>query len=372
MDVSKCIKKLLIREPFYGIFALGLNKKFSTEIDTAAVCLNGINTELLINKNWFDTLDEDTAIGVIQHELSHILFGHLTIDEYYEDHELLNYATDCECNSYIPILQKEPYVYPSKFQMPNGQGTKWYYENIRQYAQNAGYYIPEFGDSHKFWKDFADLSNAEKEIVKQQINAQIKHAAEETQKTCGNIPGQFKEYVDSLFKERESVFNWKKYFRRVIGNSIESFIKSTRYKPSRRFKGQPGNILKFKPKVLVAVDTSGSVSNDELSDFFTEIEHLHKSGITVDIIEFDTCITNKFTYKNKNQKIEICGRGGTDVTEAWNYYISHREYSTFVIFTDGYLNYSDLSHCSNVIWVISSSGQKANYPGISIYIPKWN
>lgn len=368
MDLSQVIKKLLIREPFYGIFALGLNKYYSDDIDTAGVCRNGINTELIVNKKWFDSLNDDTQVAVIQHELNHILMGHLTIDDLYDDSTLLNYACDCEVNSYIPLLQREPYVYPKAYNMGDKQGTKYYYEALKAYGKE----LSQDFDSHKFWKDFNDLTDAEKELVKQQVNALAKHTAEEIIKGQGNIPGYLKQYIDNLFKDRDPVFNWKAYFRRVIGNSIESFIKSTRYRPSHRFKGQPGNILKFKPKVLVAVDTSGSVSDDELSDFFSEIDHLHRSGITVDVLEFDTCITNKFTYKNKKQKIEICGRGGTDVTEAWNYYKNHREYSTFVIFTDGYLSYDNLPHCNNVVWVISSSGQKANYPGISIYIPKWN
>ena len=374
MDIEHALKKLLIREPFYGIFLLGLNRYYSNDIETAGVCRRGINTELVINKEWFESLSDDEAVSAIQHEIMHILFGHILMDKYYTNHDLLNYAADCEVNSYISILQKEPYIYPARFNMPDKQGVKWYYENFEKYAKEAGYNIINVSQigSHKFWKDFADLSDAEKELVKQQIDYQAKQTAEQVVKQQGTIPGEFKEYIDNLFKEREAVFNWKAYFRRVVGNSIEAFLKSTRYKPSRRFKGQPGNILKFKPRVLVAVDTSGSVSNDELSDFFTEIDHLHRSGITVDVLEFDTHITNKFTYKNKNQKIEICGRGGTDCTEAWEYYRNHNEYSTFVIFTDGYLYFKDLPHCNNVIWVISSSGQKADYPGISIYIPKWN
>ena len=376
MELQSALKKLLIREPFYGIFVLGLNKKYTTEIDTAAVCRNGINSELLVNKEWFESQNDEICVGTIQHELMHLLFQHVVLDDYYENHELLNIACDLEVNSYIPALQHEPFIYPAMFNMPERMGVKWYYENAIEYAKKAGYDLKAFIElqsikNHKFWKDFADLSDAEKELVKQQINSQAKHSAEQVMKQAGSIPDCFKEYINGLFKDREAIFNWKSYFRRVIGNSIESFIKSTRYRPSKRFKGNPGNTLKFKPKVLVAVDTSGSVSNNELSDFFTEIDHLHKSGITVDILEFDTRITNKFTYKNRNQKIEICGRGGTDVSEAWNYYSNHPEYSTFVIFTDGYLNYN-LPHRKNVIWIISSSGQKAEYPGITIYIPKWN
>ena len=312
-------------------------------------------------------------IGVIKHEVSHIIFGHLTMDKYYDNHTWLNYAADLEVNSYIPVLQVDPFYYPGKFKMSNGQGTKWYYDNLKEYAEKAGYEIvyEEF-DSHKFWKDFIKLPSAEQEVIKYQIEGYIKNVAEQTKKGCGNIPGQFEEYINGLFKENPPIFNWKKYFRRSVQNSIESSVKQTKYRPSKRFKDQPGNCIKFKPNVLVAVDTSGSISDDDLRNFFTEIDYLHKTGMCVDIIEFDTCITNKFTYKNKNQDIKICGRGGTDVTEAWKYYIQHKEYSTFVIFTDGYLSYQHLPHCNNVIWVISSTGQTANYPGTSIYMPEWN
>ena len=188
-------------------------------------------------------------------------------------------------------------------------------------------------------------------------------------KTCGSIPGQFSEYVNGLFKQKEAVFNWKAYFRRVIGNSIKTYIKSTRYKPSFRFKGQPGTCLKFKPKIMVAIDTSGSVSTKELSDFFSEVQHLYNSGVVVEIVEFDTCVQKRFTYKGLKTDIEIKGRGGTDMTEVYNLYVAHPEFSTLVVFTDGYLDINFPRH-KNMIWVISSEGKQQEYPGIAVYIPK--
>lgn len=164
---------------------------------------------------------------------------------------------------------------------------------------------------------------------------------------CGTIPGQFKEYIDNLFKQKESVFNWKGYFRRILGNSILMFLKSTRYKPSVRFPDSSGIILKSKPKVLVAVDTSGSVSSNELSDFFTEIQHLYKSGVQVDVVEFDTRIHTKFRYKGPKE-IPINGRGGTDATEVFKLYNADKSYSTLVVFTDGYLNIDRLK-AQNVV-----------------------
>ena len=127
--------------------------------------------------------------------------------------------------------------------------------------------------------------------------------------------------------------------------------------------------MKFKPTVLVAVDTSGSISNDELVEFFSEIEHIYRSGIRIEIVEFDTQIQNKFIYKGQKTDIKIVGRGGTDMSDVYNYYIANHNYSTLVVFTDGYLDVNFPKH-RNMIWVISSNGIKQSYPGLAIYIPK--
>jgi hypothetical protein len=52
MDISTACKRLLIKDPFYGIFLLGLNKYYSEKCPTACVVRNGINTELCINKKF--------------------------------------------------------------------------------------------------------------------------------------------------------------------------------------------------------------------------------------------------------------------------------------------------------------------------------
>ena len=50
------------------------------------------------------------------------------------------------------------------------------------------------------------------------------------------------------------------------------------------------------------------------------------------------------------------------------YYKEHRNYSSCIIFTDGYLDVN-VEPCQQLIWVISSKGQKQKYPGKVIYIP---
>ena len=75
-------------------------------------------------------------------------------------------------------------------------------------------------DDHGFWKDFSELSEAEKELVSNQIDSVVKNVTEQTQKLQGSIPAGLKSYIDSLFKVKPAVFNWKHYFRRLLGTAI--------------------------------------------------------------------------------------------------------------------------------------------------------
>ena len=371
MDLDRAVKTLLIREPFYGLFLLNLNRYYGDKCDTACVCRNGINTELCVNKKFWDTLSDDEQLGILRHELMHILFKHITSSEYFGDHDKFNKAADCEVNSYIPILQKDPYCYPAYWNLENNKGTKFYYENLpdepdQPQGNDGNNYDPN--DSHASWKDFQDLSDAEKELVNQQIDYQAKNTAEHVQKLIGSIPGELKEYLDSLFKIKPQVFNWKAYFRRVIGNLITSELYLTRMRPSRRFPDSRGVKFKRKPHVLVGVDTSGSVNDKELEDFFSEIYYLWKSGVKVTIAQVDTKIEHIEEYNGKFNK-EIYGRGGTEFTSLINYYNERKkDFSTLVIFTDGYVSLN-LPSFRNGVWVITKNGQHQDYPGTTIYIP---
>ena len=378
MDLDRAVKTLLIREPFYGLFLLNLNRYYGDKCDTACVCRNGINTELCINKKFWDTLSDDEQLAILRHELGHILFKHITSSEYFGDHDKFNIAADCEVNSYIPILQKDPYCYPARWNLENNKGTKFYYENLPDEpdqpndgsegnnGDSSNSYDPN--DSHASWKDFQDLSDTEKQLIENQIDYQAKNTAETCQKLIGSIPGELKEYLDSLFKIKPQVFNWKAYFRRVIGNLIISELYLTRMRPSRRFPDSRGVRFKRKPHVLVGVDTSGSGSNEELEDFFSEIYYLWKSGVKVTIAQMDTKIEHIEEYNGKFNK-EIYGRGGTEFTDLINYYNERKkDFSTLVIFTDGYVSLN-LPPFRNGVWVITKNGQHQDYPGTTIYIP---
>ena len=374
MELDRCVKNLLIKEPFYGLFMLNLNRYYSDKVPTAGVRLNGINFELAVNKDFFENLSENEAIAVLKHEVSHIIYKHPIYGPEYSNHTRFNYAADLEVNSAIPELQKIPYVYPALFNFDSFKGTKWYYDNLPDFPQNGSTSTANGGgelvDDHSSWKEASNISESEKQLISNQVDFIAKNTVEQVKKTYGNIPGQFKEYIDSLFKIKKQVFNWKAYFRRVIGNLITSELKLTKMRPSRRFPDGRGVRFIRKPHILVGIDTSGSVSMSELKDFFSEIYHLWRSGVKVTIDECDTRITKTWEYNGKFE-IEICGRGGTDLNPVIDHYNSNKkEFSTLVMFTDGEFYLNELHKTRDVVWVISGVGQHQDFPGTTIYMPK--
>ena len=374
-SVFKICKKLLIKEPFYGLFLLNINKRFSEKIQTAAVGIEGINPILLINKEFWKSLDEDMAIAILKHEVSHLMFGHLTEAWTYlrkENAELLNIAADTEINGYIPKLQKDPYCYPDKFGMEKGKGTLYYYDKLRQMQNNQGGGPGqggggEFGqtlDDHSTWED---MTEAERQLVQQQIDRIAKQTAEQLKRNHGRIPGEFMDYIEELFKVKPRIFNWKSYFRRFLGSVIDIELKKTRQRENIRFPEASGTKHRRKSQIFVVVDTSGSISEKDLCDFFSEIHHIYKSGVVIDICEIDTKINRIYRYNGK-WDMKASGRGGTILSESISYVNEHRrDYTSCVIFTDGYCDVDFKIYVDNM-WIIASGGYEQKYPGKTIYI----
>ena len=70
MDILiKACKRLLIEEPFYGLFLLNFQKIVvddDHQIKTAAVAAQGLNLVLYVNKNFFHGLNQDEQISVLK------------------------------------------------------------------------------------------------------------------------------------------------------------------------------------------------------------------------------------------------------------------------------------------------------------------
>jgi len=365
-QVARATKKLIFTEPFYGLFLIGINKQYSKRISTAGVSKKGIGMQLTINPEFFNELSEDHRFGLIKHELLHIAFGHLLLRDLYSNHKLFNIAADLEINQYI-LESKLPdgglllSSFP-ELKLPIKAGTKKYYEILEQ-AQEDGT-SPSLdnlmdqmdGESqycHSTWEEFDSLPEADKKLMQKQIEHQLKESAEQTEKRQGSIPGELSDLIERLRHIEPAKFDWKGYLRRFVGNSSIVYTKKLRRKYNKRYSGSPGLKIKFKNHILVGVDTSGSVNNDELKEFFSELAHMHKTGHKITIAQCDTSLRSVIEF-NPKKDWEIHGRGGTSFQPVIDHFNEKRGvYTALVYLTDGEASNPD--DCpKNTLWVLSS------------------
>ena len=390
MHIAKAGKTLMIREPFYGLFLSSLNKIITDSVPTLAVGLDGINTNLYINENFWNSLTDTEQIAVLKHELIHICFFHLTLRSSFANNELFNIAADLEVNQLITGLPEGcvtlDYFKKQGIDLPPRAGTRLYYDILKNELKNNPDLLnglgndsngnddgsPNYGDGsgHEKWKQFDQLTEAEKKLVENQTDYVLKSTADTVMKNQGTIPGELRSKIDSLFEQKPQIFNWKAYLRRLLGNSNFVYTKKTLRKLSKRFEDSAGIKIKQKTNILVAIDTSGSINDAELADFFSEINYIYKSGAKVTILECDAKIGRVYEYKGKYDS-QVTGGGGTDFAPVINYYNDHRsDFTTLVFFTDGYASLTNFKLMKKMIWVISSNGKEDKYPGLTINIPK--
>ena len=373
MTLEKACKKLLIKEPFWGLFMIGFNKKYTTDIDTLAIRKLGIGVELLINEGFWRTLTDNEQLAVLLHELHHISLCHIFMSSDFKDHHKFNIAADAEVNCYIDNLPKGC-ITAEGLGLPNCKGAKWYYENIPDPSSgetpSVGMGLPEPLDDHSFWKEMSELPEASKQLVSNTIDTMLKTVAEQVMKRNGTIPGCLSERVEKLLKDRPPVYDWKKHLRRLLGSRITTELKRTVRRESKRLTGAPG--IKFRKSVdlLVAVDTSGSISSRQLTEFFAEINHIHRAGAHVVVLEFDSKMQKIWDF-SPEKKIVVKGRGGTDFKPAADYYNEHRHaFGMMVWLTDGYASIPDnMYHANDMLWVLTDDGYEQYYPGKVLHMP---
>lgn len=390
-SLAKSSKELILKEPFYGLLLMSLNKIWDKKIvsgghPTAGVCINRINYELRIHPEFWEGLTPIQRLGILKHELLHIGFFHLTDYKEYLDKKVLNIAMDIEINQYIDRtwLPKEG-CFLENFDglgLEEKKGTRYYYKKLMEKQKANDETVSKLcqamadGESscelpngqtvqlpEHDWKEMEAMDDATHKLIEAQTKHIVTQVADQVVKGRGTVPGEFAELIERLNHIDPPKFDWKGYMRRFVGTSIKTYTRKSRRKYNTRMPDNPGLKIKRHNHVLAAIDTSASVSTNELKEFLAELYHMNKTGSDITIIQCDTAISNISKF-NPRKDLDIHGRGGTDFQPVIDYYNEkQREYSCLFYFTDGEAPAPDNAKGS-ILWVLSEqSGMNENLPG---------
>lgn len=391
-SLAKASKELMLKEPFYGLLLMSLNKVWDPGFNvrgnaTMGVRMRGINYELVINPSFWESLTPVRQMGVLKHELQHIGFFHLTDYHHLKDQEMLNVAMDVEINQYIDrnwlpedgcFLERFP-----ELKNQEKMGTRYYYDKLKEAKDkdknNSGAGAVQVaidnGDGSctlpdgttikipEHTQENAQLDEATQKMIKAQTGHILKQVADQVQKSRGTIPGEFEEILKRLNTVEPPKFDWKGYIRRFAGKSVKTYTKKSRRKFNIRMPDNPGLKIRRQKHILVGIDTSGSVSQEELKEFLGEMYHLQKTGSDVTVVQCDTAISSIKRF-NHREDFKVTGRGGTDFQPVIDFYNEHQlKYSCLMYFTDGEAPAPENAR-GNILWVLSSkSDMNDKLPG---------
>lgn len=336
--ISQAIVKLFESERFYAEIISQMTRIVSKRVPTAGVCIKD-RIELHINPDFFEKISPTERVAVLKHECEHILRDHvgrakeLAPDVYQKDsndvdrlmnkmkHQSLNIAADCAINGALKGLS-EDCIFPKDFGLPDGQTFEWYHNALKD--NDKAKEFMDF-DDHSLWAE----SESDKEILKEKIRQAIEKAAQKTRAT-GKMTAEDELLVSTLLHKPK---DWKADLKRFAAKNIEALTESSRKKRNRRYGIQyPGIVKLERLHIGVAIDTSGSISDEALTQFMTEIGNIAKYAM-ITVVEVDAEIKNSYVFDPKKQ-YTVSGRGGTAYQPAFDFFNKDNEIDGMIYFGD--------------------------------------
>jgi len=380
--------KLLFNQPFFGTLIMHLPLVDVTDAGwcpTAAVD----GRYIYYNRDFFEKLNVDEIQFVLCHELLHVAFDHLGRRSH-RDAKWWNMANDYVINAALirdrigkmPTERVKVEDIDDSGKKTTSQRIGLYDEKYLGWTSEAVYddlekrkvkkeltldVHLELGKDGKGGKDqgqgtddkfkIPGLTEEEMKAVREEIKSKILQAANAA---AGRMPVGLQRLIDELVESR---VNW----RDLLQQSIQSCLVDdfTFAKPNRRH--MYGGIFMPTLKkdetidIQIAIDMSGSISNDMANDFLSEVYGIMQlyNEFNIGVLCFDTKVYNYRTFTKDTEdellKYECKGGGGTNFEAFWNHWKDHHiEPKLAVVFTDGYPSGTwGPSNFCDTLWVIT-------------------
>jgi predicted metal-dependent peptidase len=394
--------KLLFGQPFFGNLTMSLKLIDATDFGwcpTAAV--DGRN--IYYNRDFFNDLDVDEIQFVLCHEILHVAFDHFGRRSH-RDPEWWNMANDFVINGTL-IQEKIGKMPTKKVTDPNHKGggssqrvglydakyVGWSSEAVyddlekrkvkkeltldvhlemgKDKNKNKGGNKNGKGDTGT--NGLPDISDEELKKIRDEIKAKVIQAA---QAAAGKLPASLARLLDDLVEPK---INWRDLLQQNIQSCITDDF--TWMRPNRKHM-YGGIFLPTLDKdetvdIAIAIDMSGSITDDMARDFMSEIYGIVSSysDYTISILCFDTQVYNfqKFTKDNEDDLLTYkpMGGGGTDFMAFWNYWMNNQiEPKKAVVFTDGF-PYSEWGpeNYADTLWIITEGAKTRVKPPFGQY-----
>lgn len=375
--ISHAALQLLLKEPFYAHLLASMPREVGERVETAAVAWDGSQVRLIVNPRFFSSLASDEErVAILKHELLHVVFRHL-FRQAGRNPQIENIAADLVVNQLVapwplPTTAVTLGSFPD-LGLEADQSLEYYYERLtrlrgpvtfsgatgqaaasppqrpgcsdatepaalgRHAAPRSAAELNRLlatggrGD-HALWSSDTSRSATAAQFAVEEIvlRARDRLGAE----GWGTLPAAVREVFAGIAAMRQPTIQWRRALRLFATATGGTRIRHTMRKPSKRYGTTPGIKVQRSRRVLVALDTSGSISNDAFVRFFVEIDGIWRSGASITIVECDAAVTAVYFYKGVIPSA-VTGRGGTAFDPLFKWMRERPRFDGCIYFTDG-------------------------------------
>lgn len=334
---------------YSGIFLMG---ETTVVDDVPTACTDGLN--IRYGRKFISALSDQELRAVVLHENLHKALRHLTIwrDLYKQDARRANMACDYVIN--LMIEDSDPNgsdvclpaggCLDERFRgMDSAQVFKLLGEDKSGEAGDGSGDPGGDGFDEHDWDGAQDRSPAEEEKLSRQIDNALRQGAMHAARRGAKVPL-------GVVQALQPQVNWREVLREFMTSLASGKDMSTWRKPARRWIDRgvylPSTISESVGKVVIAIDTSGSISNRELGVFLGEVQAICETVVpeSVELIYWGSSVVAHESYDVDSlsgllASTRPVGGGGTVLTCVSDYITDNNiRPEVVVVLTDGYVS----------------------------------
>ena len=341
---------------YSGVMLMG---KSSVEDEKFTAYTDGVNKRY--SREFISKLSDAELRGLVLHENLHVALKHIQRfkKEFKAEPMLINASADYVVNDIILNLNDRSFLTLPEDRLYDAKYRNWsvreVYEDLKKQRQDNN--TPQGGNEYKTLDDHdfessQNMTEAEAKELSSKIDKALREGGILAGRMGAKIPRTIQELLEPKVDWREVLrefvtsatrgsdeYTWRRFNKRLMANDI--------YMPSMENESVG--------ELVVAIDTSGSIGGQELTEFASELASICSvcTPSKVRVLWWDTEVHGEQVfspedYNNLKDILKPQGGGGTMATCVSDYINAKKiNPEAVIVFTDGYLE-------SVIKWVISA------------------
>ena len=377
--ITKAKAKLMLDHPYFGTLASALKLEENNELLT----FSSDGESMFYNSEYVEKLDSPEIEFMLANGVMHTILKH--------QHRasgrtrwLWQTATDYVVNSMLVKNGLQPPLYANYESKFDGMYAEEVYEILRAEMNSD----EEYANTEEQTEQISEVDDVHAENLSMQkemhaddaSNTQREHSADERsqEQSSANhdtLSEELKEHFEQIFqklkrqgklpKDLEIVvpeyFSHKVGWRELLYGYIASYAKSTYtfVPPNMKYLYRGIYLPSLSSdllRIVIAIDTSGSVDETLLKIFLGEINAIMQAypNYEIDVITADAKVqSHKVFLPGETLDYQLKGGGGTDFRPVFHYINSTIDYPTLLLyFTDGMGTFPQDEPAYDLLWIM--------------------